>query len=249
MPQALSAAYAWIGAAIPRGSLPRDRTAGEAKPTSGRIATTHSWTRPRGDAGDHPSASFAIEGTFERESEGAIGGDGRVGSCGTRSRSRPRGVAPRLAASSSGATRSRRHALSRARAQPPPRARPQRLDRTSHGGVSPRAAQGADPSPRGPAPPTDVRRHPTADAANASTGACAVVLPHPAGDAPAGRGAGVSSRRLRPGRDGPHGRRRHPTADAAPADAAADDAADAAAARAAVDVRTRAGTHADDGRT
>ena len=76
-----------------------------------------------------------------------------------------------------------------------------------------------------------------------------VVLPHPAGDAPAGRGAGVPSRRLRPGRDGPHGRRRHPTADAAPADAAADDAADDAAARAAVDVRTRAGTHADDGRT
>ena len=65
MPQALSAAYAWIGAAIPRGSLPGDRTAGEAKPTSGRIAT-HSWTSPRGDAGDHPSASFAIEGTFER---------------------------------------------------------------------------------------------------------------------------------------------------------------------------------------
>ena len=130
-----------------------------------------------------------------------------------------------------------------------PAGAPPTLDRTSHGGVSPRAAQGADPSPRGPAPPTDVRRHPTADAANASTGACAVVLPHPAGDAPAGRGAGVPSRRLRPGRDGPHGRRRHPTADAAPADAAADDAADDAAARAAVDVRTRAGTHADDGRT
>ena len=65
MPQALSAAYAWIGAAIPRGSLPRDRTAPTSKPTSGRIAT-HSWTSPRGDAGDHPSASFAIEGTFER---------------------------------------------------------------------------------------------------------------------------------------------------------------------------------------
>ena len=77
MPQALSAAYAWIGAAIPRGSLPRDRTAGEAKPKSGRIATTHSWTRPRGDAGDHPSASFAIEGTFQinpRERSGVTGG-------------------------------------------------------------------------------------------------------------------------------------------------------------------------------
>ena len=74
MPQALSAAYAWIGAAIPRGSLPGDRT---AKPKSGRIATTHSWTRPRGDAGDHPSASFAIEGTFQinpRERSGVTGG-------------------------------------------------------------------------------------------------------------------------------------------------------------------------------
>ena len=78
-------------------------------------------------------------GDLSDKSEGAIGGDGRVGSCGTRSRSRPRGVAPRLAASSSGATRSRRHALSRARAQPPPRARPQRRPHITRRGIPPRS--------------------------------------------------------------------------------------------------------------